>query len=406
MQLPGVTGFIVNPSHGLDVNSVAILAVLYNPDLRAYRTRAGVASAQLFSARLLPDPTLTVAGAVPTAGPPPLTNAISGTLGYTFTSLITRGDRIAVARSNLRAVDLDVVWQEWQVAQQARLYFVDLWYDDRERTLLLRYRRLYLESYRRAERALKQGNTTIDVAGDALVGLLDSDTRLNTLEQSINTVEHQLKAELGLNPTMMLRLAPGGEAVHVPMPAHIRQAMSVMPERRPDLVGLRWGYQSQEARVREAILAQFPPLDIGITYGRDTAATVSGGGNIAIGLPIFNRNRGAIAIERATRAQLRAEYQARIDADYGTADKLRVQASVIDRELDHVRAELPRIESTAKAAETAFSAHNLPAATYLLLQTSALNKQIEAITLERSLAETAIALDTVLGEPVKTAAGS
>ena len=40
----------------LDANAVAVLAVIANPDLKAMRARLGVADAQAFSARLLPDP--------------------------------------------------------------------------------------------------------------------------------------------------------------------------------------------------------------------------------------------------------------------------------------------------------------------------------------------------------------
>lgn len=404
LHLPGVRTYPFDPTKGLDVNEVAILAVIDNPGLRAYRRRAGVARAQLFSAGLLPDPTLTVAGSIPTMGPPPLTNAISAALAYVLKPLLTRGPSLAAARAHVRAVDLDVLWQEWQVAQQARLYFVQVWYDERERALLLRYRALYAAAYHRSQRALRQGNTTLDVAGTDLIGLLDADTRLNTLEQALNKVQHQLRAELGVAPTLKLPLSHDPQAVQVRIPpdARIREAMALMPRRRPDLLALKAGYQSQEARVRLAILAQFPALDIGINRGRDNSGVYTWGGDITIGVPIFNRNRGAIAIERATRAQLRAEYQDRIDTAYGTADQLRVQAHEIEAQLRHVRTELPRIKSTARAAEAAFAAHNLPAATYLQLETAALNKQIEAFTLERSLAETAIALDTLLGEPIGT----
>ncbi len=401
-SLPGVNTQPFNPSKGLGVNEVAMLAVLNNPDLKAYRTRAGVAHAQLFAAGLFPDPSLNLAGALPTLGPPPLMTALSAALSYALKPLVTRGNSLAAARQHVRAVDLDVVWQEWQVAQQARLYFVRVWYDRRERALLQRYRALYAAAYRRSQRALRQGNTTLDVTGTDLVGLLDADTRLNTLNQKLNKVRHQLRAQLGVAPTLKLPLTDRPADVHVPVPddAFIRKAMALMPKRRPDLLALKAGYESQEAKLREAVLAQFPALDIGVNHGRDTSGVYTWGGDITIGLPLFNRNRGAIAVQRATRAQLRAEYQARLDSDYGMADRLRVQAHEITDQLHRVRTELPRIERIAAAGAEAFAAHNLPAATYLTLQTGALNKQIEAITLERSLDETAIALDTVLGEPI------
>ncbi len=402
LHLPAVRQYPFNPAAGLDVNEVAILAVLQNPDLRAYRTRSGVAQAEVFSAGLLPDPTFTLAGALPISGPPPLSDAIDGTIGYALRSLLTHGDLVHAARSNLQAVDLDVVWQEWQVAQQARLYFVEDWYDHRERAVLGRYRALYASAYRRASQALQQGNTTLDVAGTDLTGLLDANTRFDTLEQAMNTADHQLDAELGLAPGVRVPLAPQAPVrdLRLPGDAQFRAATARMPERRPDLLALRAGYASQNARLRAAILSQFLPLTVSATGGRDVSNTYSWGGHMAIDLPIFNRNRGNIAVAQATRGRLRAEYQARLDTDYGLADQLRGQARVIESALHRLQGELPLVERTADAAQAAFDASNLPAATYLQLETAALNKRLEAITLERGLAETIITLDTVLGEPI------
>src|SRR5450432_1748033 len=43
----------------LDMNSVATVAVLNNPDLKAARRKSGVAEAQAFAAGILPNPILT-----------------------------------------------------------------------------------------------------------------------------------------------------------------------------------------------------------------------------------------------------------------------------------------------------------------------------------------------------------
>ena len=69
LRLPGVgPRHIVDPSRGLDIDSVAILAVLNDPELKAVRVRAGVARAQLFAAGLLPDPQLSLDLVHPTSG--------------------------------------------------------------------------------------------------------------------------------------------------------------------------------------------------------------------------------------------------------------------------------------------------------------------------------------------------
>src|SRR5258706_16282752 len=49
---------LFDPSDGLDITEVAMLAVANNPELKALRADAGVSRAQAFSAGLLPDPPL------------------------------------------------------------------------------------------------------------------------------------------------------------------------------------------------------------------------------------------------------------------------------------------------------------------------------------------------------------
>ena len=68
----------------------------------------------------------------------------------------------------------------------------------------------------------------------------------------------------------------------------------------------------QNAAVRGAILAQFPALTLGFNTARDTSAVYTKGFSIGISLPLFDRNRGNIAIERATRLQLKDAYAERL----------------------------------------------------------------------------------------------
>lgn len=50
-----------------------------------------------------------------------------------------------------------------------------------------------------------------------------------------------------------------------------------------------------------AVLAQFPALNVGLTRARDTSGLYTVGFGLSLSPPIFNRNRGNIAIEDATR---------------------------------------------------------------------------------------------------------
>ncbi len=69
LERPFLRAQAVDLTRPLTPNALAVLAVLGSPDLKAARAKAGVSAAQSFAARLLPDPTLTLAMIIATPGP-------------------------------------------------------------------------------------------------------------------------------------------------------------------------------------------------------------------------------------------------------------------------------------------------------------------------------------------------
>src|SRR5258708_4273063 len=65
MPLPELAAHRFDPSDGLDIEEVAMLAVANNPDLKLTRDDLGIARAQAFSAGLLPDPQLSISSHYP-----------------------------------------------------------------------------------------------------------------------------------------------------------------------------------------------------------------------------------------------------------------------------------------------------------------------------------------------------
>src|SRR6202043_3802905 len=125
-----------------------------------------------------------------------------------------------------------------------------------------------------------------------------------------------LNALLGLVPEAKLRF-DGVERLPAINAQGLRPLLKELAARRPDLLALRAGYDAQEEKVRQAIIEQFPKLNIGASYARDTTGVFTFTPAVTISLPIFDRNQGNIAIEQANRQVMHAEYQARLDAAYG-----------------------------------------------------------------------------------------
>ncbi len=391
----------------LSVADVAALAVANNPDLAAARAQRGVAQAQVFQAGLLANPVVTAsllplaagpAGAGPVGGGPAGSSTIGWNAGlsYDVRSLVTRGARREAARQNMRSLDANLLWQEWQTIAQARLLAVDIIDGDRVLALLARTRSLAISRASAVRAALAAGNATLataapDVSAEqAATGAYDDQTRLQA------TRRHQLAALLGLSPDAPLALAQRADLPDVSQ-AGTRMAMATLADRRPDLAALRYGYAAQDAKLRVAILSQFPNITFGVVGGSDNSNIRNVGPQIGLDLPIFDHNQGGIAVERATRVQLHAEYAARLAQASGAVQAGEQEIALLRRQIAADAAGLPEMRRDAQSAEAARKAGNLDERSALDLIGAYLAKEQLIATLEQSLDEQMVALATLTG---------
>jgi len=398
LHIAGLKNKKINLSDGLDMTEIAILAVLNNPDLTAQRARRAVAGAQLFAAGLLPDPQLSVSLDHPTNDVAGAMNGWGLGLGYDILPLITRQARINAETNAGSRLDLDLLWQEWQVAQQARSLYIRYQSESRRLALLKKTRALYRRRYAHSARALAQGNLTLDVSGTDLTALMDISSQINQLQQSHNETCHNLNLLLGLSPGVSLTLSPWKKPAALDRPS-IKKGLATLSRRRPDLLALQAGYRSREAKVRAAVLAQFPSLSIGFNRARDTGGLYTNGFGINLNLPLFSGNRGAIAVERATRDQLRTEYQARLDQALSDVDRLVELQNIVTKQQQTLNRYLPKLQKMVKQAQSAYRKGDIDALTFLNMETTWVNKRLEEIDLEQSQWDNRIALETLLAWP-------
>jgi outer membrane protein TolC len=180
-------------------------------------------------------------------------------------------------------------------------------------------------------------------------------------------------------------------------------ALAKLAQRRPDLIALQAGYEAQEQKYRAAILSQFPGLSVGFVRARDTSNIYTSGLQINLSLPIFNRNQGNVAIERATRQRLRDEYQTRLNSAYADVAQLRADDAILSRQLTQTEAALPDVDLAARHAAEAFAGHNIMLGAYTDAQSAALTKRIDVATVRESLAEQRVALQALLGSAIPDA---
>lgn len=393
LHVPGLAPHAIPPG-GLDATTVMTLAVLNNPDLKAARLQAGVASAQVLEAGLLPNPQFSgnFAESVDNYG---------GALGLSqdIESILTRGAAKAAARAAAKQVNLNILWQEVQVAERARELFLQARAEARLQRVLEANQKLLQENYRRDQTAMERGDVTAATTAADLTLVANADTAARQLQTESNLTQHELDALLGLQPDAQLHLIGRPRIAAMPK-AEFEAAVAALPHRRADLLALQAGYQSQEEMLRRAVLAQFPALSAGVNLERDPVEGVNSfGPTVTLTLPIFNHNQGQIAIERASRAVLRQQYQAQLDSAVSQADEVWKASRILAAQLRDLNGQIPVLRRTAAAAQQSLIQDNLDAALYVTTESSVLTREMEAIQLQASLENARSALATLLGLP-------
>jgi outer membrane protein TolC len=403
LPLPELGAHQFDPFRPLDMDEVAMIAVVNNPDLKATRDQIGVAEAQAFAAGLLPNPQFSFAYGALISGVGATTSSVSATLAEDIVPLLTRSVRRQAAVANERSVRLNLLWQEWQIVSQARTLFVRAVELEGQRALIDEYRKLFTDRYQSSNTAMQQGNETLPTVVSDLTALQAVETQLHDIEQLILKNRHDLNALLGLAPEVELRLV---DSVSVPAidTRRVKAILFDLASRRPDLLALEAGYEAEEQKLRQAIIEQFPKLNIGPNYTNDTTPVYTAGPALTISLPIFDRNQANIAIERATRERLGDEYQARLDDAYGAAARLLTELSLVEEQYRASVASIRRLHDAAEIANRAYAAGNLDERSFVDLHASLLAKEIESLKLQQTLLEQRIVLQTLIGSNIPTGA--
>lgn len=394
LGVPGLRSEPLDPAKGLTETNVITLAVLDNPRLRAARLEAGVAGAQLLEAGLIPDPQIS-AGLAKSS----FFTGYSATLAQDLQALIIRGAAKGAAREHLQQVNLDILWQEWQVAERAEELYIQSQTLAELRPVLAGRRKLLARLYREDEVSLGHGEATVNDVSADFIAWNSAETDWRALELQENQARHALDELLGLAPEVRLRLRgmPSEQSVTA---ARYRSALAALPRRRPDLLALQAGYRSSEEQLRAAILAQFPLINAGVTKSRSAEEGIQSiGFNVTLTLPLFNRNRGPIRIARASRAYLHQAYQASLDETMSQADQLWTAVEIMRRQLATLDARLSGLERAAATAKESLGRGNLTLANYARVDSDAAATRAQEIQLRASLRQAQAALAMLLALP-------
>ncbi len=395
---PILKSVLIGDGEGLSPDAAAVLAVLVNPNLRAVRDQRGLADAQLLQAGLLPNPQFVASFDKPVFGNVVGTvNAYGLGLSWDVQQLLTRGARKQAAYQHRAAVDLDVAWQEWQLAEAAKTAVFQLANLDAKSMLVGEMEDRLRENLDLIRHALQSRLVTeLDLAA-AETASNQAHANFLALQKQSALQRLELNRLIGLPAETPIKLRSD-----ITLATHWEEAspesfLQELENRRLDLVALRRGYESQEAIVRAAILAQFPRLNLGANRTLDSGNVGTMGGASTLDLPLFDRNQGGIALERATRQQLFDEYTARVFEARAEIARLLTEARNLQQEIETARAAEPGLERLVTTYRQAVNAGQADVLSYYSAWNNLTQKRIDVLVFEQQLMQTRIALELASG---------
>ncbi len=389
---------------GISAEDAAIIAVIANPVLRAERDFKGIAKAQLLQAGILPNPAFSYSLDVPSGGSDQGTvNAYGLGLDWDIKSLLTRGARVDAARAQEASVNLDIAWREWQVAESAKLSVYRIVMLKGQLRVAQREEEDLRKNLEAIKKAVAEGNMTI-VDQDAV------DSTLRRIHSTVLDISQKLNQErLGLNrilgfpPSIKIQLKPVINLAGPKTLPALHDIMNGLENRRLDLLALKLGYQSQEARLRAAVRAQFPGISIGFSHARDTTNVITTGFSVSISLPFFDRNQGHIAIEKASRKQLYDDYMNRVFQARADAAGILADIKSVKTQIDATDKSVQTLEKLVKVSYSGFLEGNIDVLSYYNEVDRLTTRRLDVLKLQQNLAGLYVALEITAGEYIGSA---
>ncbi len=387
-----------NLKDGISPDEAAILAVILNPELKAVRDTKEIARAQVLQAGLLPNPQISLGYEIPTEGKSTDTvNAYSGQINWEITALFTRGARRAAARAEKAAIDLTVAWEEWQVAEAAKLHTLRLLWAENKVALLNKAKGVVEKNLSLVEEAVALGEKT---ATD--LSALHADYQQIRLELEAAREEREqerlrLNTILGLPPDTRLKIQRNISLLSWPPPLEKEKLFFGLTERRFDLLALKMTYRAQDERLRAAVLSQFPKIGLGILKNRDTDGIPTVGFSLSIDLPIFDQGKAHIALENAKRKRLYDEYLARLFSTRAEVTNIFEKIEFVRRKIALIQKNIAQLKQLLAAYEKALGQGNADIISYYQVQKELLSQRLELLKLGKTLSDLGVALEIATG---------
>jgi outer membrane protein TolC len=333
------------PAVHWDRQMLTLAAGFYSPTLAAARAQQQGAQGGAEAARAKPNPTLDFPfeyalnhhgeGRPYTTGP---------ALTWTIETGGKRSARIDQAAALTTVARLNLIDVAWKVRSQVRAALLSVFAEKRSITILAQKAELLERSVELLDHRLLAGAAALLDVRRAQLLLSQTQAELAAAEVALGTARARLATAVGIPVAALdgveFDFNDFEHAAVVPAPADAR--LTVI-QYRADLQAALADYEASQAALRHEIARQYPDIHLGTGYIYDTGANKISFGLAGVTLPLFDKNRGAIAQAEARRAELAARVEA-------------LQAAVLnelDNNLARYRGSIAAVERAARQTATA-----------------------------------------------------
>ncbi len=305
-----------NPADGVTLAEGEVVALVFNPDLRIARLKAGVAKATAEFAGRWDDPELMIdVQKVTQSVPNPW--VIGSALSFT----IPISGRLQVEKSraeaDVHAELARVVEDEWKVLRDLRISWLS-WSANK----------LRLEE---AERIVGSLDSVVDTTSklteagelprtESALFKIEQESRKADVAQLRGQVaedEQDIRSLLGISPTAPIKLISA-------LSSAISSQRGKLEETNATLVRLQSDYEVAELTLMREIRKQYPDLQLGPQFEEDQGLSKIGVIG-AIPIPMLNSNKGGIAAARAERELARAAFETELERTEGRLAAMRAR---------------------------------------------------------------------------------
>lgn len=304
-----------------DTARLTLAAFYYSPELDVARAQWAVAKGRKAVVAERPNPTFSIAPGFNSTtgyGAPISPWIMDAALDIPIETAGKRGYRVAEAEHLSEAARLQIAQTAWELRHQIREAMLDLYAATQTAGLLRSRRTIQEDNIRLLEEMFNAGEISANELGQARI--LRDEARLAMLDAEKQQIlaRARLAGVIGV-PAKVLASKELSFDVFEGLPEDVPPAE--MQRRallsRADLLAALAEYQASQSALQHEIARQYPDIQIGPGYQFDQSENkwVLG---LSVTLPVFNQNRGAIAVAQADRAQAEAQVralQARIVSD-------------------------------------------------------------------------------------------